>query len=114
MTFTIIVWEARGRWFESSHPDKIESAHFMHSDSSLRSEWTHYYDSNSHFSINAFTYFKYAFAYQQISLRKTSQRRDIHAKVQPVLFQFDGANTYTVPCGVGEDVADTMTDGFDA
>ena len=25
MTFIIIVWGARGRWFESSHPDKIES-----------------------------------------------------------------------------------------
>ena len=25
MTFIIIVWGARGRWFESSHPDNIES-----------------------------------------------------------------------------------------
>ena len=25
MTFIIIVWGARGRWFESSHPDIIES-----------------------------------------------------------------------------------------
>ena len=25
MTFIIIVWGARGRWFESSHPDKIKS-----------------------------------------------------------------------------------------
>ena len=25
MTFIIIVWGARGRWFESSHPDMIES-----------------------------------------------------------------------------------------
>ena len=25
MTFIIIVWGARGRWFESSYPDTIES-----------------------------------------------------------------------------------------
>ena len=25
MTFIIIVWGARGRWFESSHPDRMES-----------------------------------------------------------------------------------------